>query len=202
MLRLLTIAFVLGLSSVAWAQQPAMKVPEPPPMGAPVESPMKPSEPAVMAPVMAPVVTTMAPEKMQPGPDKSPQKKGSDPWWKVLLGFLAKAGLAFASALLPVLAYQFVSWIQIKLKTDKLKGIEENLDKWCEMGIKFAEQQASKLDDDPDANGKKLKLASDFVLKLVSGSGYPKKVADLVSDRIESRLKDVKGKSTSNGVAK
>jgi hypothetical protein len=142
----------------------------------------------------------MAPKKVVKkaalSPPQGKSKKKADPWWKVLLAFLLKAGLAFAGALLPVLIGFGVAWLKTKLKFDKVAGLEDTLNKWVDLGIEYAEQQASKIEGG-GSNNSKLKLACDFVLKMVEAAGLPDKVADLVEDRIEARLKMVK-----NGVSK
>lgn len=176
------------------AMAPAMTAPKKVVPSA-VTAPQPTSKPVSMAGVGMGTPKKKTAEKGSPLPQAV--KSGSDPWWKALLGFLSKAGLAFAGALLPVLIVFAVSWLKNKLKLDKIAGVDDTLNKWVEMAITYAEQQASKLDDNPDPNAAKIKLATDFVLKMVKASGLPAKVADLVEDRIEARLKSVK-----NGVSK
>lgn len=176
----------MKLTKPAMAKTSAMKV---------IPTAKRPPQPAAMAVSDATPAMGMSGMK-SPGESVSlppKTKKGSDSWWKVLLGFLSRTGLAFASALVPVLLGLGVMWLKTKLKLDSAAGLDVLLDKWADKGIVYAEQQASKLDDDPDENGAKLKLATDFVLKLVESSGFPKKAADLVEDRIEARLKAAKG---------
>lgn len=152
----------------------------------------KPAAKALSEPT--PTMGTPAPkaaQKLSPAPQKK-SKGEKDPWWKALLAFLSKLGLSLAGALLPVLVAYGTAWVRAKLKLEKAEGMERMLDAWTDKGISYAEQQASKLDDNPDENAAKMKLATDFVLKLVEANGLPKKVAGLVGDRIESRMKAAK----------
>lgn len=203
---LIVLAFGL-VSSTAWAQMaPTVETMKPATMPAPAMT----AAPIVMAPAMVPAKATtavpMAPMVVAPmatppaamkvaekAAEKPSQSKGSDPWWKVLLAFLAKAGLAFATALMPVLIGYGVMWVRNKLKIDNAAGIDQALNRWSDMAIKYAEQKVTTLDDDPkDANATKLKMASDFVTNLIKTMGLPKKTAALVEDRIEARLKKQK----------
>lgn len=201
----------------AWAQPmaapmaPTMEAMAPKPVPKPVVAVapvMKVATTALTAPVttakltpMTPVGVAMAPKKTAkkvaplPVAAKS-EKKATDPWWKMILGALSKAGLAFASALLPILIWAAVTWLKAKFKLESTAGLDDTLNKWAALGIEYAEQQASKLDDNPAPNATKLKLATEFVLRMVAAAKLPEKVADLVEDRIEARLKSVKNGSS------
>lgn len=213
MKRIAICCAVLLIPTIAWAQP--MAAPMTPTMGvmAPKLAPkpamaMAPAMKVTPTPVTAPQPTakpvSMAPVGVAMAPEKTAgkvapllvaaksEKKATDPWWKMILGALSKAGLAFASALLPVLIWAAVSWLKAKFKLESTAGLDDTLNKWAALGIEYAEQQASKLDANPAPNATKLKLATEFVLKMVAAAKLPQKVADLVEDRIEARLKSVK----------
>lgn len=217
MKRIAICCAVLLMPMTAWAQPmvtptvPVMGVMAPKPVPKPVMAAapvMKVATTPLTAPVttakpasMAPVGVAMAPEetagKIAPLPLAAKlEKKATDPWWKVILGALSKAGLAFASALLPILIWAAVTWLKAKFKLESTAGLDDTLNKWVALGIEYAEQQATKLDDNPAPNATKLKMATEFVLKMVASAGLPEKVADLVEDRIEARLKSVKNGSS------
>jgi len=114
-----------------------------------------------------------------------------DTWWMVLLGFLSQAGLAFAAVLLPVLGMFLVRWAGKKMNitdVEKLKAMDAMYDSAVALGVNYARQQASKLENDPNPNAAKLKLATDFVMKTVTDWKLPEKTADWVEARIEAKI--------------
>lgn len=116
-----------------------------------------------------------------------------DTWWMVLLGFLSQLGLSFASVLLPVLGLILVRWVAKKMNitdVEKMKAMDAMYDSAVTLGVNYAEQKAKLLDNDPDASGKKLKMATDVVAKAIADFGLPAKTADWVESRIEAKLGD------------
>lgn len=186
-----------------------------PPAMTPAPKPMAAVMTPAMVPTMAPKPTTSAvvammlemaapkpsmvvaaqPPKAKPKADRPAEKGQKDPWWKALIGGLLQVIILFASTLLLGLLGLFLRWLQVKTKLDSVEKLEGAFGALVEMAVNYANQKAKTLSDDPDMNAKKLKLATDFVLKQASDLKLPKKTKDWIIARIEAKIPELKAKN-------
>lgn len=114
-----------------------------------------------------------------------------DTWWQVLLGGLSETALVFAGAMALTLGGLLIRWVMKKMNitdVEKVKSVDAMYDAAVGLGIQYAAQYAHKLRDDPDASGKKLEVAVEFVQKMVKDWGLAEKSADWVAARVEAKL--------------
>jgi hypothetical protein len=145
---------------------------------------------------LKPVTTMEATKQEQAKPAPSAPASVSkaqvgDPWWKVLLGGLTNILLLFLSAIATGLGALMIKWISRKAKlsdVEVLAEIEKLYNAAVEMGVNFAEQQAKKLMDDPDAKGKRIEWAVEKIQETIKDLGLAEKSADWIRTRIEAKL--------------
>lgn len=195
-MKRLIFALIFLMPSLAFAQPmtPSAMVPAmaPKPMAVTMAT-MAPE----MAASMVPAGMTAEPPKAEPKADKSTEKGKRDPWWKALIGGLLQVIILFASTLLLGLLGLFLRWLSVKTKLDGVAKLEHAFSALVEMAVNYANQKAKTLSGDPDENAKKLKLATDFVLKQASDLKLPKKTKDWIVARIEAKIPELKAKNGS-----
>lgn len=120
---------------------------------------------------------------------KSTEKK--DSWWKVLIGGLIQILLLFVLAISTGIGGLMIKWLAKKMKItdqEQIKNLESILDLLVTAAVNYGNQMAKKLSDDPDANGKRMKWALDFVQKGIEDLSLPQKSADWLKKKIEAKI--------------
>jgi len=106
-------------------------------------------------------------------------------WWQMLIMLLW-------NALIPIIAAVVLSLIGVAINRWKIKLEKEDVEKYVDQGIDYAEQKLkTKLADgkEPkDKNAERMKMAMGFIEPILKSTGLIKWVSGKLEDLIESRL--------------